>query len=117
MRKLCFLTLLLLCLSFPISTQANVETYNWCGTYFEKDDQGFIRIPMADLRAGSSNCDVESYSSRILSSGTVNIALGFTKSRSAVSNWRKFNNHLLEVRGKLKNGEITSTRLIRDVGP
>lgn len=116
MKKLCFLASLFICLNLPILSHANTETYNWCGIYFEKAEQAFIRIPIADLRKGSSICTPENYAERAGISGSVNIALDFKTKRSNLGNWRKFDNHVLEISGKLKNGAITRTRLIRDAG-
>ena len=59
---------------------------------------------------------VRDYNERAERSGTANIALDFTKNRSTVNKWRKFNNHLIEVRGKFRNGYISGTRFIRDMG-
>jgi hypothetical protein len=116
MKKLCFLTSLFVCLNQPVLSHANTETHNWCGIYFEKAEQAFIRIPMADLHKGSSFCTTESYAERVGIAGSVNIALDFRANRSNLGNWRKFDNHVLEISGKLKNGTITRTRLIRDAG-
>ena len=116
MKKLCFLIALLICINLPLSSYAATDTHNWCGMYFEQDEQGFIRIPMADLRQGSSICTPEDFAQRAQTSGTVNIALNFNNSRSTLGHWRKFDNHILEIRGKLKKGEISRTRFIRDTG-
>lgn len=116
MKKLCFLTALFICLNLTFISNANAETRNWCGKYFEQNEQGFLRIPMADVRQGSHSCTPEDFASRSQISGTVNIALNFTKSISTLANWSKFNNHIIEISGKLKHGEISRTRLIRDTG-
>ena len=116
MKKLGFLTALLVCLNFPFLSMAKTETYNWCGIYFEEAEQGYLRIPLADLRNGSTTCTLEDYTSRAQTSGTVNVALDITESRSALGYWRKFNNHVLEISGKLQRGEINHTHFIRDMG-
>ena len=115
MKKTVFI-LLFLCISNGYASNAQSETENWCGTYFEEDGRGYIRLAREDLGIGSSDCSLSSYQESIKASGTTNIALDFTKNRSTVSKWRKFNNHLIEVRGKFYNGTITSTRFIRDMG-
>lgn len=114
MQKLCLTALLLLCFSLP--TNAYAENNNWCGIYFEENDQGFIRIPISDIRTGSGDCNGENYTTRTSSFGSTKIALDFTKNRSALGYWRKFNNHIIEIRGKLNYGEIKNPRLIRDLG-
>lgn len=116
MKKLCFLTALFICLNFPLLSHANIETHNWCGIYFEQNNQGFIRIPMVDLHRGSAVCNLDDYAVRVQTSGAVSVAVDITQSRSSLGHWRKFDNHVLEIRGKLKNGEITRTKLIRDLG-
>ncbi len=116
MRKLLFLMLLLLCFSFSTTGHANTETLNWCGTYFENNNQGYLRLPRTDLFTGSQECSLISYNENVSNSGDILIALDFTKNRSALSHWRKFDNHLLEIRGKFRNGAITGTRLVRDIG-
>lgn len=114
MKKLGLPTLFLCCV-LSLAAEAS-ETLNWCGTYFEDNGRGFIRLARVDLNAGSSSCSVPEYNEKVENTGHAVIALDFTKNRSAVSNWRKFDNHLIEVRGKYRNGYITSTRLIRDIG-
>lgn len=115
MKKLALLTLFL-CLSFSFAGFADAETENWCGTYFEEGGRGYIRLARNDFGVGSSNCSMDGYNERAERSGTANIALDFTKNRSTVNKWRKFNNHLIEVRGKFRNGYISGTRFIRDMG-
>lgn len=114
MKKLGLPTLFLCCV-LSLAAEAS-ETLNWCGTYFEDNGRGFIRLARVDLNSGSSSCTMSEYNERVANTGHTAIALDFTKSRSAVSNWRKFDNHLIEVRGKYRDGSITSTRLIRDMG-
>ena len=116
MRQLCYTTLLFISLSFICLKPAQAEINNWCGAYFEEENTGYLRIAMSDIKNGNSRCTYESYYTRAQTSGTAKIALSFSKQRSAVTNWRKFDNHILEVRGKLENGEITSPRFVRDLG-
>lgn len=82
----------------------------------KKTAAGYIRLARDDFGVGSSNCSMDGYNERAERSGTANIALDFTKNRSTVNKWRKFNNHLIEVRGKFRNGYISGTRFIRDMG-
>jgi len=115
MKKLAVLALFL-CLVSTSAGFAASDTENWCGTYFEHEDRGYIRLAMADLPTGSSSCSVDTYNERIEKAGHANIALDFTKNRSTISNWRKFSDHVIEIRGKLKNGFISNARFIRDLG-
>lgn len=115
MLKACLFTLIFLCISFNSESYAETTTLNWCGTYFEENDQGFIRIPHTEFKTGSNSCSIEEYHQRV-SSGSIAIALDFIKSRSALNNWRKFSNHVIVVRGKIRNGNITNTRFVRDIG-
>lgn len=107
---------LFLCVSASTTGLANNNTENWCGTYFEDNGRGYIRLAREDFGSGSSNCTPQTYQERVENSGTANIALDFTHNRSTVNNWRKFNNHLIEVRGKFRNGYIDDTRFVRDMG-
>ena len=115
MKKSALLALFL-CLGLPFASLAETGVENWCGTYFEDNGRGFIRLAREDFGTGSSACDVEDYYERAEKSGTANIALDFTHKRSALINWRKFNNHVIEVRGKFRNGFIDGTRFVRDRG-
>ena len=115
MQKLSTLILLFSCIISPLSS-AHAENLNLCGAYFEDNDRGFIRVARRDLFEGSSNCDIESYRERIMQSGYVNLALNHTKTRPVSATWNKFNDHVIEVRGKIRNGVITNTKLIRDAG-
>ncbi len=114
MRILALLALFL-CFS-PVNSANSSETENWCGTYFEEDGRGYIRLARADFGTGSTNCNINEYTDRVAESGTANIALEFTHNKSTVNKWRKFNNHVIEVRGKFRNGSISNTRFIRDMG-
>jgi len=115
MRKSYFLALLFLCMSFSCKSYA-AQTLNWCGTYFEENERGYLIISQDDLISGSDTCSTSNYKENLADGIPVVVALDFTKNRSALTNWRKFNNHLLEVRGKMRGGIITSTRFVRDFG-
>jgi len=116
MLKTCLFALLFSLISFSSEGYAETSTLNWCGTYFEENEQGYIRVPVQEFKTGSQSCSLEEYNHRVSTSGSVSIALDFIKSRSALNNWRKFSNHVIIVRGKIRNGNITNTRFIRDVG-
>lgn len=115
MLKTCFFTLLFLLISVSSEGYAETSTLNWCGTYFEENEQGFIRVPYEEFKTGSQSCSIEEYNHRV-KTGSIAIALDFIKSRSALNNWRKFSNHVIVVRGKIRNGNITNTRFVRDIG-
>ncbi len=115
MKNMAFL-LLFLCLSNSYAAKASAETENWCGKYFEQDGRGYIQLARNDFGIGSRDCTLSGYSKRAMESGTADIELEFTRNRSTISKWRKFNNHLIEVRGKFSNGSIIGTRFIRDRG-
>ena len=113
MRKTIFV-IILLCLNLiiPVTGNSNTNTEQWCGTYFESNGQGYIRLAIQDFSTGSSNCSISSYEKRAEKSGTANIALNMRSPHK----WRKFDNHLIVIRGKLRNGQIDRTRFIRDLG-
>lgn len=116
MRKLCFLTLLLLCTSFSVVSDADTGMLRWCGKYMEADDKGYLLIAKNEILNGSEQCSLEKYNEKMKYIGGIHITLDFTKNRSALSNWRKFSNHIIEVRGKLRDNKITNTRFVRDMG-
>ena len=107
---------LFLCLYLSSAGTVFADTENWCGTYFEENGRDYIWLARDDFGIGSSSCNLEDYSQRAEKSGTAKIALNFTRNRSTISKWRKFNNHLIEVRGEFENGYISGTRFIRDMG-
>lgn len=107
---------LFLCVSLGSAGSAVADTENWCGTYFEENGRGYIRLARDDFGIGSSNCSLDGYAQRAEKSGTAKIALNFTRNRSTVTKWRKFHNHLIEVRGEFQNGYISGTRFVRDMG-
>lgn len=114
MKKL-GLSALFLCFILSSTSHAS-ETLNWCGTYFEDNGRGYIRLALEDLNSGSSSCSLPEYTKKVKNTGHTVIALDFTHNRSSLNNWRKFKNHLIEVRGKYRNGTIDSTRFVRDMG-
>lgn len=114
MKKLALLALIIG--MFPISMAKCADTENWCGTYIEEEGKGYIRLARADFGIGSSSCIVSEYADRVEKSGATNVGLDFTHNNSMVNKWRKFNNHIIEIRGKFRNGTIDNVRLIRDMG-
>ena len=116
MRKLYFLILFLTCINYAPQCFAKATTVNWCGTYFEDNERGYLLVAQQDLREGSPNCDLEEYQKRISTTGSALIHLELTNNRSNLNNWRKFSNHLIEIRGKIRNGTVVSTHFVRDRG-
>lgn len=114
MKKLALQTLALFILPIGIANAADIE--NWCGTYTEEEGRAYIRLARADFGIGSDNCITDKYNKRVEQSGSANIGLNFTHNASTVNKWRKFQNHLIEVRGKYHNGIIDNVRLVRDIG-
>lgn len=114
MRKLYFLILLLTGICYAPQCFAKATTVNWCGTYFEDNENGYLLIAREDLNEGSPNCNLEEYQKRISTTGSAIINLD--QSRSTINNWRKFSNHLIEIRGKIRNGSVISTHFVRDRG-
>lgn len=114
MKKIALLALFL-CIVSTKAGLADNNIENWCGTYFEDNGQAFLRLAKEDFGIGSSECNVDDYHEKAEKSGTANIALDLTRN-STLNNWRKFNNHVIEVRGKFRNGYIKSTRFVRDMG-
>lgn len=113
MKKLIIIIMILFIkLSFTPNVKSNVNTEQWCGTYFESNGQGYIRLPRQDFLTGSSHCSIENYEKRIEKSGVATIALDMRNPHK----WRKFDNHLIEIRGKFRNGQIDRTRFVRDLG-
>lgn len=115
MKKTALLALFL-CMASPSAGLAENDTENWCGTYFEDNGQAFLRLAREDFGTGSSDCNIIDYQKKAETGGTADIALDFTHNRSTLNNWRKFTDHLIEVRGKFHNGYIKSTRFVRDMG-
>lgn len=115
MRKLIFLTLLFLCISLSVTNVARAENINWCGTYFESNNNSFIAIAPTEMAKGSQFCSAEKY--RTTSASKTVMLIDFNKNRSRVGNWRKFQNHVIEIRGKLRGtNRIINPRFVRDYG-
>lgn len=114
MKKIALLALFLCMFSTPAGLADN-RVENWCGTYFEDNGQGYLRLAREDFGTGSTACNITDYYEKAQKSGTANIMLDFTHN-STLTNWRKFNNHVIEVRGKFQNGYLRSARFIRDMG-
>ncbi len=114
MKKLALLALFLCIL--PLGTANSADTENWCGTYIEEQGRGYIRLARADFGIGSSSCIISEYTDRIEKSGAANVGLDFTHNDSMVNKWRKFHNHIIEIRGKFRNGYIDNVRFVRDMG-
>ena len=109
--------ILFLCFIFGLTgNMAYASTKNWCGVYFESHNRGYIKVLRNDIGVGSDRCSLVKYNERKRDERAINIVLKFTKNDSTVANWRKFSNHLIEVRGKYRNGVITGTKFIRDLG-
>lgn len=110
--------ILFLCLIYPLTSFSNYKTDSeeWCGIYFEENKQGHIALSQKDLGIGSKNCSLEKYKTSVEEYGTTNIILDFTKSRSMVNKWRKFNGHLIVVHGKINYNKLINPRFIRDLG-
>ena len=116
MKKLTALVLfLLLALSSPSYANYETEIEDWCGIYFEDQGQSYIRLLRSDIGIGSSSCSISKYQEKIQTTGTTNVALDFVKT-STTYKWKKFDTHLIVVRGKFRNGRINNPRFIRDLG-
>jgi hypothetical protein len=116
MKKVIALVLFLVLAYSPLS-YANYETdtEEWCGVYFENQGQSYIRLSRSDLGIGSPRCSLSKYKQNSTQSGTANVALDFTKT-STTYKWKKFDTHLIVIRGKFRNGRINNPRFIRDLG-
>ena len=116
MKQLTALVLFLL-LAFVSPSYANYETdiEEWCGVYFEDKGQSYIRLSRSDIGIGSASCSLSTYQKKTQDKGIANIALDFTKT-STTFKWKKFDTHLIVVRGKFRNGRISNPRFIRDLG-
>lgn len=107
--------LILILGSFSVNV-AKAETLNWCGEYAEYNNKGYIKLLRGDIGAGSEDCNKSQYYKRKYDERTVWIALEFTRNRSTYVKWRKFEGHLIEVKGKYRNGTIRGTKFVRDLG-
>ena len=116
MKQLTALVLiLLLALSIPSYANYETDTETWCGIYFEDQGQSYIRLSRSDIGIGSPSCSLSTYQKKSQNAGTANIALDFSKA-STTYKWKKFDTHLIVVRGKFRNGRINNPRFIRDLG-
>ena len=116
MKKFAKLVLLFgIVLGFSVkSSYADVRT--WCGKYQERDGKGYIMLLSEDIGVGSKKCSMDDYNSRLGDEILVRINIDFARAKSGYKKWRKFEGHLLELRGKYQNAKITNVRLIRDLG-
>ena len=115
MRRIYFLTILLICFSTNAQSYENVPTHNWCGIYSHDGVRGYMRIARNDLSTGSRGCTTDAYNENAADNGTVTIPVEVTKKRSDVHKWQQFHNHLIEVRAKLHNGTMEKLRFVRDI--
>ena len=102
----------MLCIMFVVNS-SKADTQNWCGVYFQENNRSYLNIVRGDVAIGSSQCNHEDYED---GRGLVRVMLDFNRGRSTHAKWRKFAGHLIEVRGKYKNGTIDGVRLVRDLG-
>lgn len=114
MRK--FLFLILLYSFLTIANIAHAKTLNWCGTYFEKNNKGYIIVSQNAIRKGDKHCTAKSYQNDIDVFGSAIMPVDFSAKRSKLGYWRKFNNHLIEIRGKLYENKVTYPHFVRDYG-
>lgn len=115
MHKLCFLTVLFLGSTYSLGSNADAPTRNWCGVYTQDGNHGYIRIAQQDLIHGSIGCTASSYQERSKDSGVVHLPLEMNKKRTARYQWQGFDNHLIEIRGKNRNGTIEKVSFVRDI--
>ncbi|MBE6462633.1 MAG: hypothetical protein E7005_02610 [Alphaproteobacteria bacterium] len=107
--------LILIMSGFSVN-EAKAETLNWCGEYVEANNKGYIRLLSADIGVGSDDCSKSQYYKQRAEGRTIKIALEFTRNRSTYVKWRKFIGHVIEVKGKYRNGTIRGTKFVRDLG-
>ena len=116
MKNIAKLLLLVMCYMLFMINCVKAETLNWCGIYFQENDRSYLKIVRDDVGIGSSRCSLSKYSEEVEEVGSVSVMLDFNRGRSMYSKWRKFSGHLIEVRGKYKNGIIDGVKLVRDLG-
>ena len=119
MRNLAYCTLIFLCLALSCTTsKADDRARNWCGVYHEENQQGYIRLPLGDLKSGlgSKNCDSKYFNGFNENANYVDLALNMNKHQSTINKWKKFENHFLKVRGKYRNRTLHNTRFVKDWG-
>ena len=119
MRQTNFCLLVFLCCCIATPSKADNHAKNWCGIYHEENYQGYIRLPIMDVKSGqgSMDCDDKFFNGLPENTIYVDLAIAKDKHRSTIHNWRKFHNHFVEVRGKYRNRTIYNTRFLRDRGP
>ena len=115
MHKICFLTLLFLGTTSSLGSYADAPTRNWCGIYTQNGNYGYIRIARQDLLHGSIGCTAPLYQERAATSGTIDLPFEINKKRTARYQWQSFDNHLIEIRGKNRNGVIEKVHFVRDI--
>ena len=115
MHKISFLTILFLGATYSLGSYADAPTRNWCGIYTQEGNYGYIRIAREDLQNGSIGCTSALYEERSHNSGTVELPFEVNKKRTAAHEWQNFNNHLIEIRGKNRNGVIEKVHFVRDI--
>lgn len=112
-NKLFALLLIWICLFCGV---AQAETMNWCGVYFENNNQGYIKLLRSDVGIGSDSCNKMEYFERKDKERVINVWLDFSRGKITYSKWHKFNGHLIEVKGKYRGGVISGTKFVRDLG-
>ena len=116
MKKIITLVLFMLLAFSPLSyAYYETDTEEWCGVYFEKQGQSYIRLSRKDLGIGSFRWSLSKYKQSAELNGTANVALNFNRP-STTAKWKKFDTHLIVLRGKFRNGRINNPRFIRDLG-
>ncbi len=116
MKNIAKLLLSVVCYMLFEISYAKADTLNWCGVYFQENNRSYLKIVRDDVGIGSSRCSLNGYSEDVEEVGSVSVVLDFNRGRSMQSKWRKFSGHLIEVRGKYKNGIIDDVKLVRDLG-
>ena len=119
MKKITKITKLLLLFLFVFFVSiecVNAESLNWCGVYFQERERSFLMISREDVGVGSPKCNFGNFSQSINANGGIRIELEFNRGRSSFAKWKKFSGHLIEIKGKYRNGVIDGVRFIRDLG-
>ena len=80
MKKTITLVLLLMLAYTPLS-YANYETdtEEWCGVYFEKENQSYIRLSRSDLGIGSPRCSLSKYQQKFTTNRHCKCCIRFYK--------------------------------------
>ena len=95
--------IIILC-SFFIANTTLAKTQNWCGTYVEIKNKGYLKILPSDMNNNKNKCDPIKYKQNHKDPRIANILLEFNNNTSTLNNWKKFDGHLIEIKGKLKYG-------------